>query len=156
MKFEDVIDYLIDDEGGYVNDPVDKGGETKYGISKRSYPNVDIKNLTLQQARDIYKKDFWEAIRADQLPSGINYMVFDMAVNHGHSNASKMLQRVAKVEDDGRIGPKTIEAAKSVDKLDLAIERVMFFISICVKNPSQIKFLRGWVNRAFKVLKRVL
>lgn len=156
MKFEDVIDYLIDDEGGYVNDPNDLGGETKYGISKRSYPGLDIKNLTIQDVRAIYKKDYWEPVRADELPRGINYMVFDMAVNHGHSNAIKMLQRVAGVEDDGKIGPATIAASKNVSTVDLALERAMFFASICAKNPTQLKFFKGWIKRTFKVLKRTL
>ena len=104
-NFIQVFERVLGHEGGYVNDPADPGGETKFGISKRSYPSVDIKNLTIEQAIVIYRNDFWNKIDGDQLPFSIAYQLFDFAVNSGTQTAIRYLQRAIGVADDGHWGP---------------------------------------------------
>jgi lysozyme family protein len=154
MNFEEAIRYVILDEGGYVNHKNDRGGETKYGISKRSYPNEDIKNLTVERAVEIYKRDFWDRSGVERLPFHLRYQVFDMCVNHGAHNAIRMLQRASKVMDDGKIGSNTIKASEAIKNVDLAHSRMSFFAAIVRNSTNQVSFLEGWVNRCFKVLKR--
>lgn len=109
--FNRAFDLLMINEGGYVNDKRDKGGETKYGISKASYPYVDIANLTLEQAREIYHRDYWLRCKCDVLPDYLSVAVFDYAVNSGCRKAIKDLQACLGVSVDGVIGNQTIGAA---------------------------------------------
>lgn len=155
MDFKKAVKYVIEDESGYVNHPSDPGGETKYGIAKRSYPGLDIKSLTVQDAEKIYFDDFWTDSGVERLPQNIRYQFFDMAVNHGAHNATRILQRAAGVKDDGEIGPNTIRAVQGLSNTRLAAERSRFFIRIVRNNPSQAAFLEGWINRVFKILSRV-
>lgn len=108
---DDCITLILKHEGGYVNDPRDPGGETKYGISKRAYPARDIAALTEQQARDIYARDYWAPCKCSELPPALALCVFDAAVNQGAGYAAKLLQQVLNVKIDGKIGPQTIEKA---------------------------------------------
>lgn len=143
-------------EGGYVNDPVDPGGETKYGISKRSYPKVDIKNLTWAEAAAIYKRDYWDAVRGDDLPAGLDLVAFDGAVNSGVSRGAKWLQLSLGVIADGRVGPKTIAAAKAADA-EVAIHsacdmRLGFMRGL----KTWWKYKNGWTRRVEDVRKTAL
>lgn len=104
VDFPVAIERVLSHEGGYVNHPRDPGRETKFGISKRSYPNVDIANLTRDGAKAIYKRDFWDECGSN-LDDGVMFQVFDAAVNHGIGNAIRMLQRAVDVADDGHWGP---------------------------------------------------
>src|SRR5688500_3822527 len=106
MNFDTAFDRLIGHEGGYVNDPQDPGGETNWGISKRSYPNVDIKALTRDGAKAIYLADFWNPL-ADADPA-IKFQVFDFAVNGGLPVAIRKLQAAIGVADDGHWGPQSM------------------------------------------------
>ena len=108
MTFDQVFDKLISHEGGYVNDPHDPGGETKFGISKRSYPALDIASLTLVDAKAIYKRDFWDRAQCDKMPPELAFNVFDAAVNSGIGQAIRWLQRAVGVADDGVVGPLTL------------------------------------------------
>lgn len=110
--FQKYFDRLIGYEGGYINDPNDPGGETKWGISKRAYPNLIIKNLTREDAYNIYKRDFWDIIIADNIPYSVAFQVFDFAVNSGITTAIRYLQRAIHVADDGYWGPVSIQALK--------------------------------------------
>jgi len=154
MEFKEAVKFVILDEGGYVNHKNDKGGETNFGISKRSYPGLDIKNLTVEEATRIYKEDFWVHSSVEKIPYELRYQFFDMCVNHGANRATKILQSAVRVTEDGVIGAKTIEKLKGLDNISVAQERMEFFIRIVKSNPSQIAFLEGWGNRCFKVLKR--
>lgn len=104
-NFLTVFNRVLGHEGNYVNDPNDPGGETKFGISKRSYPKVDIKNLTVEQAIVIYKTDFWDVLDGDHIPFPVAFQLFDFAVNSGVSTAIRYLQRAIGVADDGYWGP---------------------------------------------------
>jgi len=113
MNFDQAFDRLMGNEGGYVNNPADPGGETNWGIAKRSYPNMDIKNLTRDQAKAIYLRDFWLRGKMDQYDPAIAFQVFDIAVNSGIETGVRILQRAAGVADDGNIGPVTVAAVKT-------------------------------------------
>ena len=106
--FNRACDMLLGEEAGYVNDPNDPGGETKWGVSKRSYPNLDIKNLTREDAKTkVYKPDFWDYLELDSFPPRLAFLVFDSAVNESPFMAVYILQRALGVFADGRLGPIT-------------------------------------------------
>ena len=121
MSFDEIIDIVLQHEGGYVNDKDDMGGETKYGITKRFYPHLDIKNLTKEEAKEIYYKDYWIPSKANKLPSELQYPYFDCVVNTGQSRAVKILQKACNnrntfdIKEDGLIGAATISAAKKLE-----------------------------------------
>jgi len=151
-NFQKAFEYIINKEGGYVNDPYDKGGETKYGISKSTYPNLDIKNLTLEDAKKIYYRDFWLKSKAYLMPEPLAIMHFDTAVNAGVKNANKILQRALNRQGfnlviDGIIGEKTLKALKNavLQQLlsDYTIERTRYYI-----RTGNKRYLRGWINRS--------
>jgi len=151
--FDKYFDRLIANEGGYVNHPTDPGGETNFGISKRSYPNLDIKNLTREQAKAIYLRDFWKAGKLDQLPSSLAFQVFDAAVNHGASTAAKFLQKAVGVVADGNIGPATLAAVNSKSVPDLLMLFIAERLDFWRKLPTWQTFGKGWAGRAVENLK---
>lgn len=157
MNFEEIIDHVINHEGGYVNDPTDLGGETKYGISKRWYPEINIKDLTLDQAKNIYYEDYWVPSRADELPKDIRATYFDMCVNLGQQRAVKILQESVNSAGgpelliDGQIGPKTIQGAHRASKKRIQAFRCLFYGRIIENNPDQKKFYYGWFKRAISI-----
>ena len=111
MSFETVVHMVLEHEGGYVNHPSDPGGETKYGISKRAYPEVNIADLTEEDAEEIYFNDYWNRIKGEELPAGVACVVMDYAVNSGISRASKALQSVCGIANgDGIIGPASLNS----------------------------------------------
>lgn len=157
-----VINGLIDTPSnrklvGYVNHPSDTGGETKFGIAQNSNPDLDITTLTLDQAKRVYYKKYWLAIDGDKLYQHKNLcaVLFDTAINHGVSRASKILQEVLGVPVDGDIGPITIInthkyiISKSEIMLCDAIfdKRLEHYNRIVANNPTQKVFLNGWLNR---------
>lgn len=108
MTFDQAFDKLINHEGGYVFNPHDPGGETKFGISKRSYPHLDIHSLTLADAKTIYRRDFWDRAQCDKLHPDLAFELFDGAVNSGIGQSIRWLQRAVGVADDGVVGPLTL------------------------------------------------
>ena len=145
--FDLLVERVLSHEGGYVNDPRDPGQETRWGISKRAYPHLDIRNLTRAQAVDIYRRDFWQRVRGDELPREFAFQALDAAVNHGIGNAVRWMQRAAGVADDGVIGPVTLAAVQRAQPADLVLrfnaERLRFY----AKLTTFATFGRGWVNR---------
>jgi len=145
MNFDRAFEIVIGHEGGYVNDVRDPGGETKYGISKRAYPGYDIKNLTLDTAKMLYKRDYWDAVEAESIPGAARLMVFDCAVNCGLTAARKILQRAVDVKDDGIIGPKTRAAISNTPDLEQR------FAGHWLQYYTDLKgfdtYGRGWVRR---------
>lgn len=148
MNFDEAFNRLIDHEGGYVNNPKDPGGETKFGISKRSYPLVDIKNLTRNGARAIYLTDFWCRGKMDEFDGAIAFQVFDAAVNHGIETAIRLMQKAAGVADDGHIGPVTIAAVKSKTVTDMLMLFIAKRIRFWAKLSTWDEFGKGWALRA--------
>lgn len=147
MNFDIAFDRLIGHEGGYVDDPADPGGETNWGISKRSYPNVNIKLLTRDGAKDIYRRDFWNRMNADKLCDGVAYQLLDFAVNSGIQTAIRYFQRALGVADDGHWGPVSQAVADKTSETDqimlLNAERLDFMTRLS-NWPNASK---GWARR---------
>ena len=156
ISFDEIIEHVLEKEGGYVNDPTDLGGETNYGITKRFYPDVDIKNLTKEQAKEIYKRDYWDKNRVDELPEQLRHIFFDMCVNQGRGTAVKVLQRAAnakgaKLKVDGGLGPSTLKAIQNVEYTRVKSYRVLHYANLVINKPEQEKFWYGWFKRALEV-----
>ncbi len=145
---------LFEDEGGYDNDPDDPGGETKYGIDKRTYPNVDIKALTKGEAQAIYFRDWWTPYATMSLPVIVLAKMFNVAVNVGRGQANKFLQRALGVAADGYVGPKTLAAIKTIIPPGTVIVQMLrmqqanFYEGLAHRDPTLRKFLKGWLRRA--------
>ena len=155
--FDEIIEQVLEHEGGYVDDPTDSGGETKYGISKKAYPNEDIKALTVERAKELYKRDYWDRFKVDNLPDRIRHIYFDMCVNMGGGRATKILQEACnsknsnKIDVDGGIGKDTIKASANLEDFRLRAYRVMFYAELVMKKPEQERFWVGWFRRSCEV-----
>jgi len=122
--FERAMEFVFRWEGGYVFDPNDPGGETNWGISKRSFPMLDVKSLTKEEAMDIYEKDYWEKAGCESLPWPLNMVVFDTAVNMGLGRAREFLSRTRYWQD-------------------YIVERIDYYARVLGRKA----YLRGWINR---------
>lgn len=158
-------------EGGLVDDPADKGGRTNLGITqgtlagaRRSIQGLPerVDDLTRAQALQIYERLYWDASKCGELPQPIDFLIFDAAVNCGVGGAGKQLQRAlnaigANLAEDGSIGPLTLEALRAAWASDhwrvlgaLTVQRVRWYNDILARDSSQLKFIRGWLNRTLK------
>jgi lysozyme family protein len=155
-SFDDAIDATIAKEGGakITRDPTDRGGTTKYGISARAYPGLDIANLTEDDAKVIYKRDYWDRVRGDNIKSQVvAESIFDTCVNMGVRTGSRLAQTAAGITPaDGIIGLASVNTLNVRDQ-DLftsayTIVKIARYAHICKRNPSQKKYLLGWINRA--------
>lgn len=133
MNFDHAFIFVVGIEGGYTNDPNDPGGETKFGISKRAYPQVDIPNLTLDEAKAIYLRDYWHVCKCDELPADMALLVFDAAVNQGVSAALRFYANATTAEG--------YQAERA-----LAYARLSTF-------PT---YGRGWMRRLFTTFRAAL
>jgi lysozyme family protein len=156
--FRPIFDELISVEGGYSNDPDDPGGETKYGISKRQYPHIDIANLTLAKAFEIYYQDYWHSIHLDLLDNvDLACELFEQGVNFGQEQAIRHLQVAlcllgTKVDLDGVLGPITRRTANRCQYPDVLLKILNClqfdrYRDIVTANPVQKKNFRGWLRR---------
>lgn len=136
---------------GYVNDPDDAGGETKYGVAKNANRDLNITKLTWEQAKAVYYRRYWLEARCDQLPARVAVLHFDGAVNHGVKRANIFLQKALVVSPDGAIGPATLLKARMANPFTVDAEicrlREQFYRDIVASRPSQAKFLNGWLTR---------
>ena len=154
--FERAVAFTLGNEGELSDEPEDSGGLTKYGISQRSYPHVDIANLTRDEAIEIYRADFWAPYK--EFPEKVAVKVFDLAVNMGHRPAVTLLQRAlrscgADLADDGILGPLTRQAV-AVAQPDLLVaalrsEAAGFHRLLAGQKPANKKFLNGWIKRSY-------
>lgn len=176
-NFKRALSFVLGNEGGYSNDPLDRGGETNLGITQSTLDRArregigrlpqGVKDLKREQAEEIYRVLYWEASKADMMPYPLSTLHFDAAVNHGVGGAGKLLQKTlnnyaqkagleVRVEVDGAVGPKTLSALCQC--LDLkgnvpliceiyCNEREKFYRAIVASRPDQSRFLRGWLNR---------
>lgn len=159
MNFDTVFERVIGHEAGYTDNPKDPGnwtggkvnsGElkgTKYGIAANTYPDLDIKNLTEDQAKAIYYEDWWLALGMDRFSSAMQFQMFDAAFNHGMRNATKIFQRAVGVVDDGIIGSKTMAAASDMDVNDKLMRFLAYRIRFYTSLSTFDTFGRGWSNR---------
>jgi lysozyme family protein len=159
MNFDQAFDRLIGHEAGYSIDSRDPGNwtggrpnvgtllGTKFGIAANTYPDLDIKNLTLEQSKAIYYRDWWLKTGADQIDGAIVFQMWDFAVNAGMGTAKRALQRAAGVADDGQIGPLTIKAVKAMPVTDILMrfnaQRLRYYTSL----STWATYGKGWTNR---------
>lgn len=166
-NFERCFQRVLKSEGGYTDNPKDPGGATNLGVTKKAWEEYvghpvtkqDIKNLTVDVVRPFYKARYWDAIRCDGLPSGLDYSMFDMCVNAGPGRAVKLLQKCLNLVTDGAFGIKTMNAVAQYTghPLETLIQsyadaRIAFYRSL----PTFKTFGRGWVDRANKVASKAL
>lgn len=146
VRFNDcyglIKDWILEVEGGYSNDPKDAGGETKFGISKRSYPNLDIKNLTIEKAMEIYRKNYWEPLNLDKYSLPVSLVIFDTAINMGRETALAIWKLV------------------KYDPVKDEIKFIMNYLAVREKYYTRLTnfsyFGRGWINRVAKLKEKVL
>jgi len=150
MNFDTAFDRLMGHEGGHTIGKNDPGGETKYGISKRAYPDVDIASLTIEQAKAIYLRDFWQPL--GDAPDAIKFQVFDFAVNSGIQTAIRKLQAAIGVADDGHWGPVSAARLASMDMNDVLMRFVAQRLRFWTGLSTWPTFGKGWANRAAKDL----
>ena len=179
QKFKKALEVVFEHEGGYVNDPLDRGGKTKYGITEnvrlefnQHRPPYPIEEITREDAEQVYYELYWKRSGVetlqDALPDEFLIQIFDAAVNHGSGNSVRFLQKaynLIKIDgpalvEDGILGPRTREAILNTAKrYALALlsayigERFSFYKAIINRNPSQLRFIRGWLPRILSGLK---
>ena len=152
-SFDRAFALVVGEEGGYVNDVRDPGGETRFGISKRAHPTVDIRNLTLAGAKAIYKAEYWDTVQGDALPPALALILFDFGVNAGVKSAAMMLQRLLGVPADGSVGPRTLAAVEARHGqggaliVDLLTNEMLFKSSLRTWGI----YGRGWMRRAMRM-----
>lgn len=152
--FPAALAFVLLKEGGaaVTDDPDDPGGLTKYGICQRSYPHLDIRNLSERQASVIYRADYWTPACCAQVPGTVGIMMFDTAVNQGQGTASKLLQEAAGVLPDGRIGPRTLEAVCRKHPRDMLREFTVRRLLRYSTTRNFEKYGLGWNRRAIECL----
>lgn len=158
-RFAKLIADTLEREGGYVNNPADPGGETKYGISKRSYPRINIRNLTLAQAKAIYYRDWWVPLRCSEITADtVAQKLLDTAINMGKERAVELLQQALRalgqqVTVDGLIGSKTIEAVNVVSSEALLSimrkKQALYYKDLIAQKPSLARYEQEWLVRAY-------
>lgn len=153
MMFDLAFDRLIGAEGGYTHDPTDPGGATNWGISQRSYPLVDIRRLTRDGAKGIYRRDFWQRLEADALPDTVVFQVFDFAVNSGIETAVRYLQRALGVADDGHWGPVTAAAAAAISPAHIIMRFTAERQDYMTRLKNWPDASRGWIRRSSQNLR---
>jgi lysozyme family protein len=148
--FDRAFAIVVGVEGGYVNDPRDPGGGTNWGISKRSYPDIDIANLTEDGAKAIYQRDYWGRMQCEKYPWPLSLYVFDAAVNQGPVSATRFLQGALSTQVDGMLGPVTVQKA-----VQATADQIANFMTLRAFSYMQLAtwptYGRGWFNRLFKV-----
>ena len=152
MDINAAFEILINFEGTSFTDyKNDNGGETRYGVSKASYPNLDIANLTEDKAKAIYGTDYWIEGNCAKVKVDLQYPLFDFAVNAGVVTAIKLLQKCCGITEDGKFGSLTLMQSDNISVEKFLLYRQWFYNDIAAKNPSQIEFLDGWTNRVKKI-----
>lgn len=165
-NFDTCLKEVLKHEGGYGDHPADPGGATNLGVTKKVWEEWvghevtkdDIKALTAEDVKPLYKQRYWDVCRCDDLPAGLDYVVFDIAVNSGPGRAAKFLQSAVGATPDGRIGPNTLVCVKrtSLSPLELiniiCDRRELFFVSL----PNYSTFGKGWLRRNEEVRERAI
>ena len=155
-NFDAALAAVLQHEGGFVNHPQDPGGATNRGITQATYdlwrvdhqlPKASVKTITPAEVMAIYKKRYWDAVQGDKLPSGLDYCLFDFAVNSGASRAARYLQEAIGVTADGKIGPNTLDAIEAVPTQALIQAVCNMRLAFLKRQPTFATFGKGWSKR---------
>ena len=163
-KFSEALEVILHHEGGYVNHPKDPGGETNLGVTKRVYEDFggtkDMKELTKEDVEPIYKKNYWDKVKGDDLPEGLELGIFDFGVNAGPCRAAKFLQRMIGTTVDGGIGPMTLAKVNEYVKENTIEETIEKYQSMRQEYYESLStfetFGRGWTRRVEETTKMAL
>ncbi len=159
-NWEIALKTILHHEGGYVNNPHDRGGETNLGVTKKVYQEwggtKNMKDLTVEDVSPIYKKNYWDKVRGDDLPSGVDWVAFDWAVNSGSGRPAKAIQRCVGATQDGAIGPKTVAKVAEYDP-----EKIIHYVTTTRQRfYERLKtfetFGKGWTRRNSETLETAL
>ena len=156
QTFPDCIAHVLAAEGGLVNNPKDPGGVTKFGISQRSYPALDIRALSLDEAKAIYQRDYWDKIQGENLPAGLDLLLLDHAVNAGPARAVRLLQHLVGVPEDGLMGPVTLAGVAIADPQDLIARYSELRLDFYRDLPTWRHFGAGWSRRVHRTRRAAL
>ena len=171
-RYEYCLKYILKQEGGYTNDKVDRGGATNFGITQKTYntylsdnqlPLRSVEEIDSHEVSEIYKEEYWDKCRCSDIPYPLDLVVFDSAVQHGTTRASRWLQSCVGTSADGVVGDKTIYAVhdrvinkRLEDVLDNYINgRIAFYAQIIKNDSSQAKFAKGWKNRMDSLIREI-
>ena len=158
-NWQKAFEQMLASEGGYVNHPSDPGGMTNLGVTKRVWEEwvgresneKEMRSLTPEMVEPLYKRKFWDAVRGDELPAGISYLIFDFAVNAGVGRSIKTLQSAVGVTPDGGFGPMTMAAVQAVDPVEL-VEKFSQAKEDFYRSLNTFEtFGKGWLNRVAAV-----
>ena len=158
-NWEQSFALVLKHEGGFVNNPKDPGGMTNLGVTKKVWESyvghevdeAEMRSLTPDIVMPLYKKNYWDAVNGDDLPAGVDYAVYDLAVNSGVRRAVKILQKAAGVAQDGVIGPATIEAVNDKNARELAQDVCESRLAFLQALPTFDTFGKGWSRRVAEV-----
>ncbi len=158
-NFLDALAAVLHHEGGFVNHPKDPGGMTNLGCTKKVWEEwvgheVDektMRNLTPADVAPLYKAKYWDKVRGDDLPSGVDYVVFDAAINSGPGRAAKWLQQTVDVATDGAIGPGTLRAVNSIPAAEIVEKYQQIRLDFLKALPTWDTFGKGWGRRVQEV-----
>ena len=158
-NWEKAFQAVLKHEGGFVNHPKDPGGMTNLGVTKKVWEEFigrevderEMRALTPDVVKPLYKKNYWDKIKGDQLPSGVDYAAYDLAVNSGTGRAAKYLQRIAGVPDDGVIGPKSMDAILACDPVETVDAICDMRLDFLQRLPTWNTFGKGWGRRVEEV-----
>ncbi len=171
-NLDQALDYLLEEEGGWSDNKNDRGGKTMYGITQSTYdgfrkkqklPLAPVRDITKEEAKELYQSLYWNAASCNLLPWPISYLTFDAAVNSGPSRAVRWTQAGLGTKADGQVGPTTLTLANNVvaqgigsKLIEIVDQRVQFLSKIVKDSESQEAFLLGWWRRTIRVLARAL
>lgn len=158
-NFQKALDAVLHHEGGFVNHPRDPGGMTNLGVTKkvweewvkREVTEAEMRALTPEMVGPLYKQMYWDRVRGDDLPDGVDYIVFDTAVNSGVSRAARFLQACVGADQDGAIGPRTLALVRAADPKQLVEDYAKRRLSFLSALPTWDTFGRGWSRRVAEV-----
>lgn len=162
-NWQRAFDLVLKSEGGYVNDNTDHGGETNLGVTRAAWGEYvgrpirdgEMRALTRDMVKPFYKARYWDKVRGDDLPAGLDYAVFDFAVNAGPGRAAKFLQRAVGVAEDGILGPATMAEVQRANAAEVLAQfsaaKESFYKGLVDRDPSQRRFINGWLARVDQV-----
>ena len=158
-NFDKCFELVLEHEGKYVNDPRDPGGRTNLGVTQRAWEThlnrsvteTEMRGLTPEAVKPFYKLNYWDKIKGDQLPNGVDYAAFDLAVNSGTGRAARYLQQIAGTFPDGVIGPKSLEAIKACDPGQVVDALCDMRLDFLKRLPTFATFGKGWSRRVAEV-----